>query len=105
MWPRDLDLWPSDPKINRDHLLYRAAAYQNPDSDQNKIRKALTTLKKATEQAAKQLGILKKLAEEKNKEELWNLVNKSIKINEGAREGADYGLSILSESSKKKDNR
>ena len=47
--------------------------------------------------------ILKRLAEEKQKEELWRLVNKAIEMTQGAREGAEYVLSqkLASPSSKK----
>ena len=57
------------------------------------LTKGLKTLKSATEKSAKQLEILKKIAEEKNKEELWNLVNSAIDVTNGAHEGAEYGLS------------
>jgi hypothetical protein len=49
---------------------------------------ALKNLKSATEQAARPLEVLKKTAEERRREELWNLINKAIEINKGAREGA-----------------
>ena len=57
------------------------------------IGKALKILKKETEKAAGELEILKKMAEEKEKEELWNLINKAIDITNGAHDGAEYGLS------------
>ena len=57
------------------------------------LTKGLKTLKSETEKSAKQLEILKKIAEEKNKEELWNLVNSAIDVTNGAHEGAEYGLS------------
>jgi len=53
----------------------------------------MKALKGATESAAKELEILKKIAEEKQKEELWDLVNKAIDITNGAHEGAELGLS------------
>jgi hypothetical protein len=77
-------------------------AFQKPGSDRAKVRSALKELKKTTEQAAKDLEILKKLAEEKQKEELWNLVNNAIDINSGALEGAETGLSQLPESESEK---
>jgi hypothetical protein len=56
------------------------------------VGKGLKALKSATEKAAVQLPILKKIAEEKRKEELWNLVNDAIEITDAANEGARYGL-------------
>jgi hypothetical protein len=76
-------------------------AAQKPGTDPARVRKALKHLKSSTEAAAKQLQILKKLAEEKRKEELWNLVNNAIEITEGAHEGAEYGLSKESAASEK----
>jgi hypothetical protein len=70
-------------------------AYQRADSvDLEYVKKALKSLKGSTENAAKRLDVLKRIAEEKQKEELWNLVNKAMDITKGAREGADYGLSM-----------
>jgi hypothetical protein len=68
-------------------------AYQKPQADREKLSKALKELKSSTEWAGKVLISLKKTAEEKQKEELWNLVNQSIDITNGAREGAELGLS------------
>ena len=68
-------------------------AAQNPKTDQGSLGKALKNLKASTEKAAEQLQILKKIAEEKRKEEFWNLVNSAIEITEGAHDGAEYGLS------------
>jgi hypothetical protein len=69
-------------------------AYQKTDTlERGKVQKALKTLKVAMERALKQLEILKTIAEEKNKEELWDLVNKAIDISKGALEGAESGIS------------
>jgi hypothetical protein len=69
-------------------------AYQRTDlMEKGKVQRALRTLKGAMESALKQLEILKKIAEEKNKEEFWNLVNKAIDISKGALEGAESGIS------------
>lgn len=69
-------------------------AYQKTDAlERGKVQRALKTLKEAMERALKQLEILKTIAEEKNKEELWNLVNKAIDISKGALEGAESGIS------------
>jgi hypothetical protein len=79
------------------------AAYQDPQSDQARIRKALVLLKAETEKTGKSLEALKSMAEKMNKEGLWNLANKAIEITESVREGADYGLSkLLTPSEKKK---
>jgi hypothetical protein len=66
---------------------------EDPKDWQKRIGKALKNLQISTESAATQLQILKKLAEEKKKEELWNLLNNAIEITSGAREGAEFGLS------------
>ena len=69
-------------------------AYQKNDAmERGKVQKALKTLKGGTESALTQLEILKKIAEEKDKEELWNLVQKAIDISKGAHEGAESGIS------------
>lgn len=57
-----------------------------------KIRQALKTLKSSSEKALVQLNILKRIAEEKKKEELWDLVNQAIDVTEAAREGAEAAL-------------
>ncbi len=62
-------------------------------NDSRRIGKALKILKSETEKSIDELVILKKIAEEKKKEELWNLVNSAIDITHGAHEGAVYGLS------------
>jgi hypothetical protein len=73
-------------------MLNLDGAYQEPAADLNKIKSGLKTLKKSTEKAGRQLGMLKRIAEDQRKEALWNLVNKAIDITEGAHEGAVYGL-------------
>lgn len=83
-------------------MLNLDGAYQEPAPDLNKIKGGLKSLRKATEKAGKQLEILRRIAEEKRKEELWNLVNKAMDITEGAHEGAVYGLEKLSDESDKK---
>jgi hypothetical protein len=66
--------------------------YQNPRRDQN-IRKALKSLKEGTEKTAGHLEILKRIAEDQKKEQLWNLLNQAIEITDEAHKGAEYGLS------------
>jgi hypothetical protein len=77
-------------------------AYQKRGLNQQKVAGALKALKKNTEKALNSLEMLKKLAEEKKNERLWNLVNKSIDITNAALEGAELGLSKESSSSPKK---
>ena len=57
------------------------------------VKKALGDLKTATEATTSDLEALKTLAEKKQKEELWNSINKAIEITKGAHEGAESGLS------------
>ena len=64
-----------------------------PKPNRELIGKALKLLKSETEKDAGELEILKKTAEEKQREELWNLINKAIDITSGAHDGAEYGLS------------
>jgi hypothetical protein len=59
---------------------------------QKKVFSGLKALRSSTESSLKQLEILKKIAEEQKKEELWNAVNKAIDITNGAHEGAVEGL-------------
>jgi len=68
-------------------------AANRPTTDRKTLYKALETLKNGTETGEKNLVILKKIAEEKQKEELWNLVNSALDIARGAHEGADTALS------------
>lgn len=68
-------------------------AAQKGGQDRALIPRALKNLKSSTEKADKQLQILKRIAENQKKEELWNLVNSALEITEGAHEGAVYGLS------------
>jgi hypothetical protein len=68
-------------------------AYRKADKlGQKKVFSGLKALKSTTESSAKELEILKKIAEEQKKEELWNLVNKAIEITNGAHEGAVEAL-------------
>ena len=80
-------------RIMKSVMLNLDDAYQKRDTDKSTLGKALKSLKDSTEWAAKVLLALKKSAEEKRNEELWNLVNQSIDINKGAHEGAELGLS------------
>jgi hypothetical protein len=78
-------------------------AYRKADTlGQRKVFSGLKALRSATESSAKELEILKKIAEEQKKEELWNLVNKAIDITNGAHEGAVSGLKKAPPESDKK---
>jgi hypothetical protein len=67
-------------------------AVKKPSTDKTKFYKALKNLEESTERAVKELAILKKAAEEKQKEELWDLVNRAMDIAHGAHEGAQKAL-------------
>jgi hypothetical protein len=80
-------------------------AYQKPAKDGAKLRGALKSLKESTDRSEKRLMILKKLAEDKVNEQLWNLVNQAMEITKGAREGSDFGLAQIPEQPAKKRGR
>ena len=82
-----------DAAVHHPVLARQESPSANPQDWQKRIGKALKNLRSSTERAAGELQILKKLAEEKKKEELWKLVNDAIEITSGAHEGAEYGLS------------
>jgi len=67
-------------------------AVRKPSTDKMKLVEALKNLKESTERAVKELAILKKVAEEQRKEELWNLVDRAMDIAHGAHEGAQAAL-------------
>lgn len=70
-------------------------AFEKPKAgvDKGNLGKALKNLKESTEKAIRDLEFLKKAAEDKKNEGLWNLVNNAIDITNGAHEGAELGLS------------
>jgi hypothetical protein len=81
-------------RILRSVMMNLDDVYQSTDPrERPKVRRALKTLKSSTEKALGQLDILKRIAEEKKMEELWNLVNKAIDVTNGAHEGAELGIS------------
>jgi hypothetical protein len=77
-------------------------AYQDESKDREKLRVALTSLRNGSKDAENPLAVLKKLAEEKLDEKVWNQVNQAIEITKGASEGAESGLSELPVPPKKK---
>jgi hypothetical protein len=81
-------------RILRSVMMNLDEAYQKSDPrDRPIVRRALKNLKVSTENALKRLEILKKIAEEKKMEELWNMVNNAIDVTNGAHEGAELGIS------------
>ncbi len=94
-----------DAATHKPMLARKEAPSADPQDWQKRIGKALKNLRSSTEHAADELQILKKLAEEKKKEELWNLVNNAIEITSGAHEGAVYGLSKQPDSPNKDQKR
>ena len=77
-------------------------ASQKASTERSRLGKALKDLKDNTEKASRELALLKKAAEEKQKEELWNLINRAIDITDGAHEGAELALSHDTPPSKSK---
>jgi hypothetical protein len=106
-----LELFTPEDMLDGYNRIYRSVMYnlddvlQKPNIDWERLGKALKNLKGSTESAGKELEILKKIAEEQKKEELWNLVNQAIDITNGAREGAELGLAKRPPSSEKGRNR
>ena len=81
-------------------------AFESPRRRENiNIKKALNTLKSESADNIKKLSALRKLSEEKQKERLWDLVNRAIYITGGLLEGAEEGLSILAERERKEAER
>jgi len=62
-------------------------------NDKQRIGKALKQLKSETEKSLEELLILKRIAEEKKNEHLWDQINEAVEITNGAHEGAQDGLS------------
>jgi len=82
-------------QILRSVMLNLDDAFRKRNLNREQIRSALKELKKATEKAAGDLDRLKKLAQEEQKEKLWDLVTRAIEINGAALEGAETGLTSL----------
>ncbi len=90
-------------QIIRSVMLNLDGATQNPRTDKGMFVKALKNLKESTERSQKDLEILKKIAEDKRMEGLWNAVNRSLDITQGAHEGAQTALSKEPEPGKQKE--
>ncbi len=89
-------------KILNSVMVNLDSAAQNSGIDPAMVHKALKDLKSSTERGTKDLAVLKKIAEDQKKEELWNLVNQSIEITNGAHEGATAALAKAPPSEKPK---
>jgi hypothetical protein len=89
-------------RILKSVMLNLDDAFQKPRGEKQNLNKTLKNLKDTTEKAGKALAVLKKMAEDKRLEEVWNLVNKDIDITGGAHEGAELGLSNIPAPAKKK---
>jgi len=79
-------------RIIRSVMFNLDEAAEKPSTDRGKLNKALKNLKDGAEKATKDLDVVKKIAEEKKDEEVWNLTNQGLEITESAREGAETGL-------------
>ena len=79
-------------RIIRSVMFNLDEAAERPSTDRGKLNKALKNLKDGTEKATKDLGVIKKMAEEKKDEPVWNITNQGLDITESARQGAETGL-------------
>ncbi len=79
-------------QILRSVMINLDDAYQKPHVDRGKVAKALKSLRGSTGKALQDLEVLKKVAEEKKLETVWNLTEQALDITRGAREGAEFGL-------------
>ncbi len=79
-------------QILRSLMINLDDAYQKPHVEREKVVKALKNLRDSTGKALQDLEVLKKVAEEKRLEEVWNLAEQALDITRGAREGAEFGL-------------
>jgi hypothetical protein len=68
-------------------------AFESPRQEPERVRRALTLLKKTTGEAEKKLSTLKKLAEKNREEAFIILLNRALDITHGAHAGAEEGLS------------
>ncbi|MDR0310448.1 MAG: hypothetical protein LBJ21_02565 [Acidobacteriota bacterium] len=83
-------------KIIERVMLIVGDAFESPRSRENvNIKKALNKLKSKSSDNLKRLFTLQKLAEEKQKEDLWHGINRAIDITGGVLDGAEEGLSAL----------
>jgi hypothetical protein len=79
-------------KILHSVMLNLEDAASNPKTEPKKFQSAMKNLKAVTELGAKQLEMIKKVAEEQRREAPWKLAVRAIEINTGAYEGAVKAL-------------
>ena len=79
-------------QIIRSVMITLDDAYQKPHIEREKVFKALKSLRDSTGKAIQDLEVLKKVAEEKKLEDVWNQAEQALDIARGAREGAELGL-------------
>ena len=89
-------------RIVRSLMISLDDAYQKPHIERERVVKALKSLKESTGKALEDLEVLKKFAEEKKLEDVWNLAEQALDITRGAREGAELGLAAQPQEKKKK---
>jgi hypothetical protein len=89
-------------QIIRSVMMNLDDAAQKPATERSRVGKALKDLRNSTETAVKELAIVKKSAEDQQKEALWNLATRAIDIANGAHDGAELALSQETPADKKK---
>jgi len=80
-------------RIIRSVMINLDDAFQKAAGNRDRVVKALKNLNESTEKSLKRLAVLKRIAEERKREDLWNQVNQAIEVTNGARAGAELGLS------------
>ena len=87
-------------------MLIVGDAFESPRARENvNIKRALNLLKSKSPDNLKRLSILKNLAEEKQKNGLWNRINRAIDITNDVLDGAEEGLAILAEREKEEERK
>ncbi|NWG12959.1 MAG: hypothetical protein HXY20_05425 [Acidobacteria bacterium] len=79
-------------QILRSVMITLDDAYQKPHIERERVIKALKSLRESTRKALEDLEVLKKVAEEKKLEDVWNLTMQALDITRGACEGAELDL-------------
>ena len=93
-------------KIMERVMLIIDDAFESPRRRENiNIKRALNTLKSESSGNIERLLALMKLAEEKQKDDLWKRLGRAVDITEGILDGADEGLSQIAEREKEEERR
>ena len=93
-------------KISEHVMLIVDDAFESQRRRENiNIKKALNTLQSESRDNLKKLTALRKLSEEKRREELWDRIDRAIDITVGLMDGAKEGLSIIAERERKEAER